>query len=390
MMTRADAASAPQGLRGARFALGILAFCVFGGVTTETLPVGLLPQISSSFGVSPSVTGLLVSLYAILVAVLAVPLTTLTARLPRKRLLIIATACFVASNLLVAVAPDFAVLCVARALGGVTHAVFFSICIGYATRLVPPAVTGRALALASAGISAGFVLGVPLGTSLGEAIGWRGAFLALAALMSCVLVLVAVRLPPVEQPEPNAADAASRRRRGPFVAVVAANALTYLGHYTLYTYVSVLLLAAGATAGWVGPILLVFGFLGLLGVWVAGPQLDRRPRRSALLVLGLLTAGILGTGASLPLLVPVLIAAAVWNGAFGPVASIYQSAAVRADATSPDLAGAWVVATSNLGIACGAALGGAIFAGPGLRGVAWAAAIAVALSLTVIAARTER
>lgn len=382
-MTDVRTSPARPSLSGARPGLLIIGLCVFGGVTTETLPVGLLPQISSTFRVSESATGLLVSLYAVVVTVLAVPLTILTARLPRKSLLLIATGCFAASNLLVALAPDFAVLGAARALGGITHAVFFSICIGYAARLVPPVLTGRALALASAGISAGFVLGVPLGTSLGAAAGWRGAFLALAALMSCLLILVAVALPPVNASSRDTRSA-ERHPRRPFIAVLSSNALTYLGHYTLFTYVSVLLIRSGAAATWVGPILLVFGCLGLVGLWLAGPRLDHRPRGTALVTLGLLAAGILATGAGVPFLVPVLIAAAVWNLAFGPVASIHQTAAVRVDATSPDLAGAWVVATSNAGIAGGAALGGAILAGAGLRPVAWTAAAVVVLAVVVV------
>jgi predicted MFS family arabinose efflux permease len=376
------AADRGPGLGAARPGLLILALSVFAGVTTETLPVGLLPAIGRSFGVSASTTGLLVTLYAGLVALLAVPLTLATRRIPRKRLLLLATGCFVVSNVLSAVAPGFAVLAVARGLGGVTHAVFFSVCIGYAARLVPPSRTGAALALASSGISAGFVLGVPLATALGDAVGWRASFAALAAVMAVAFALVATRLPAVaapvrrERPEPG--------RRPRLVAAVTSNALLYAGHYTLYTYVSVLLLGAGAARNAVGPILLVFGGLGLVGVWLAGPRLDRRFRATALAVLVVLCVGVLGTGAGYPGLVPVIVAGAVWNAAFGPTASIYQTAAVRTGATTEDLAGAWVVATSNAGIAAGAALGGLVLDASGIRAVAWAAAVPVALAGAVV------
>ncbi len=371
-----------QGLGAARPGLLVLSLSVFAGVTTETLPVGLLPTISRTFGVAQSTTGLLVSLYAGLVALLAVPLTLATRRIPRKRLLVIATSCFLLSNVLSALAPSFAVLAVARALGGTAHAVFFSLCIGYAARLVPPARTGRALALASAGISAGFVLGVPLATVLGNAVGWRGSFAALSALMALALILITVRLPGVEAAVSQEPPGPGRRRG--LVAVVTSNALVYLGQYTLYTYVSVLLLRSGAGSSAVGPILLVFGGFGLVGVWIAGPQLDRRPRSSAIVVLALLGAGLVGTGASFPSLTLVIIAGAVWNGAFGPVASVHQTAAVRTRAASPDLAGAWVVATSNVGIALGAALGGGILDDAGIQNVAWAAAVAIAMAVSVV------
>ena len=135
-------------------------------------------------------------------AALAVPLTLATRLVPRKRLLLMTTSCFVVSNLVSALAPSFAILAVGRAFGGAAHALFFSVCIGYATRLVPAAQTGRALALMSAGVSAGFVLGVPLATALGNAVGWRGAFAALATLM-------------VPGPGADQREAASRQRTGP-------------------------------------------------------------------------------------------------------------------------------------------------------------------------------
>ncbi len=347
------------------------------------LPVGLLPAISRTFGESESTTGLLVSLYAAFVAVLAVPLTLATravraqaaaadrhGRLCRQQ------------TLLAALAPSFWALAGARALGGTVHALFFSVCIGYAARLVPPGLTGRALALASTGASAGFVLGVPLATALGNAVGWRGAFLALAVLMAVVFVAVAVKLPPVEHA--TGRDLLDPRRRRRLLAATASDVLVYLGHYTLYTYVSVLLLHAHAGSGAVGPILLGFGALGLIAISVSGPRLDHHFRRSTIAVLAVLLIGIAGTGAGFPSLGLVLLAGAIWNAAFGPVASIFQTAAVRTNATSPDLAGAFVNAASNVGIGGGAALGSIVLHQAGIRSVAWAATACIALALAVV------
>lgn len=382
MVDDAEQADPGTGLGPARPGLLILALSVFTGVTTETLPVGLLPSISRTFGVEESTTGLLVSLYAALVAVLAVPLTLVTRRLPRKRLLLLATGCFLASNVLSALAPTFAVLAVARAVGGATHAIFFSLCIGYAARLVPAARTGAALALASTGVSAGFVLGVPLGTAIGNAIGWRGAFAGLAVLMAVAFVLIAVGLPAVE----TSVDRGDRQPGGRIrlLAATGSNALAYTGHYALYTYVTVLLLHAGADAGLVAPILLLFGGCGLLAVVVVGRQLDRHFRRGSLVVLTVLCAGLLGTGKSGSGLALVVIAGCFWNGAFGPVAAIHQTAAIRTGATTEDCAGAWVVATSNVGIAAGAALGGAVLNAAGISTVAVVAAVPLALAAVVV------
>jgi len=111
-----------------------LASCL--AVTTEMLPVGLLPDIGAAFAVPDSVTGLLVGLYAVMVAALAVPLTVLTTRFARKPLLLTTVAGYALSNALVAMAPVFAVVAAGRTVGGVTHALLFSLVIGYAPRLV--------------------------------------------------------------------------------------------------------------------------------------------------------------------------------------------------------------------------------------------------------------
>jgi predicted MFS family arabinose efflux permease len=288
----------------------------------------------------------------------------------------------VLSNALAALAPTLAVLAVARALGGASHAVFFSVCIGYATRLVPAADTGRALALVSAGISAAFVLGVPLGTALGTAVGWRGAFVALTVVMAVAVALMALRLPPVQAPSTAGRDVPARRRS--LVAAVASNGLCYTGQYTIYTYVTVLLLRSGALPAAVGPILLVFGVLGLLGVWIAGPRLDRHFRRTALTVLAVVVIAVLAVGAAVPALAAVIVAGGIWNAAFGPVASVYQTAAVRTEAVSADLAGAWINATANIGIGAGAAIGGAVLGLGGISAVAWTAAAIIALAAVVV------
>src|SRR4051794_28268386 len=179
-----------QGLRANLPGLLSLALASCLAVTTEVLPVGLLPDIGATFAVSESVTGLLVSLYAVMVATLAVPLTVATSRFGRKPLLLTTLLCYALSNALVAAAPVFAVVAIGRTIGGITHALFFSLVIGYAPRLVSRADVGRALALAAGGSSAGMVLGVPLCTSLGTAAGWRASFAVLAVLSILTFALV--------------------------------------------------------------------------------------------------------------------------------------------------------------------------------------------------------
>jgi predicted MFS family arabinose efflux permease len=350
-------------------------------VTTEMLPVGLLPAIGDAFRVSASVTGLLVTLYAVMVATLAVPLTIVTARFGRKPLLLSTLAGYVVCNALVAVAPSFAVVAVGRTIGGISHALFFSLCIGYAPRLVAARDVGRALAIAGSGVSAGFVLGVPLSTSLGTALGWRWSFGVLAAAAVMVLAVVARTLPRVSNERP-AESGTGRRSR--LVAVGAANVLTWIGQFIVYTFVTVLLLSAGLAPGLVGPWLLAFGACGIVGLFCTARTLDSATRWTAVAVLVCVLGGLLGVAVAFPVLTWVLVAAGVWNGAFGGMASVYQTCAVRTHAVSPEMAGAWINATANVGIAGGAAIGAVLLDAVGVADLPWAAMGPIAAALVIV------
>ncbi len=357
-----------------------LASCL--AVTTEVLPVGLLPDIGATFAVSDSVTGLLVSLYAVMVAALAVPLTVATSRFGRKPLLLTTLLGYALSNALVAAAPTFAVLAIGRTVGGVTHALFFALVIGYAPRLVSRGDVGRALAIAASGATTGMVLGVPLSTSVGHAAGWRAPFAALA-VMSILTVFLVRRLLPSVSHEPLSGGSVGAGR-GALVAVSASNLLAFLGQFTVYTFVSVLLLSSGVRAVFVGPILLACGACGLVALWWVGRNLDRSPRRTAVVLLAVVVGSIVTLGGSWPTLAAVIATIVVWNGAFGGMPSIYQACAVRTHALSPELAGAWVNATANVGIAGGAAIGAGLLRTAGLSALPWVGAALIVLSLVVV------
>ena len=374
----------PGTVRDATGGIVALALATFVAITTELVPIGLLPQMSDDLAVTESIAGLLVTVYALMVAVLAVPLVLVTRRLPRKGLLLGTLVAYTLSNVLVAVAPSFGVVAGARALGGIAHAIFFSVAIGYASRLVSHQFTGRALALVTAGASAGFVLGVPLSTALGAAVGWRAAFAVLGGACALAVVLVTLVLPAVDGGGAPAADEARSTNRARLAVVATTNSLTYLGQYTVYTYVAVLLLAAGLHEVAVGPVLLGLGALGLVGTAYAVTALDKHPRRSTILVLFSVALGLLALGVVFPSLAGVLVAAAVWSAGFGAVASVFQTAAIRTRGASPDVIGALVNSTANVGIGGGAALGALVLAGPGLEWLPYLGAGIVGAGLVVV------
>ncbi len=210
------------------------------------------------------------------------------------------------------------------------------------------------------------MLGVPLSTSLGTAVGWRWSFAVLAVGCAAIVVLVAVLLPAVAAEIPPRRDRDDTRRgRSRLGIVVTANGLLFGGQYTAYTYISVILLASGVSAGAVGPVLLLFGALGLIGLWAAARFLDRSPRTLAITVTAVIIGGMVAVAVAIPSAAGVVVAAGVWLAAFGAIPSTFQVAALRASGGTADVAGAFVNATANFGIGTGAALGAVVVAGPG-------------------------
>lgn len=380
-MSAADDRISPRAAVG----LGVVMLAAVIAIVTELVPVGLLPQLSRALHLADSTTGLLITVYAALVAVLAVPITRLTFRLPRKPLLVATVAVYGAANLLIALAPDFAVVCIGRALGGVAHALFFSLAYAAAGSLVPPRMQGRAYTLVTAAVPIGAIVGVPLATAIGAAAGWRVAFVGLAVLSGVVAVVAVVGLP--RTAAPVAPPPGTRARPGLLVGVGVANVVAFLANYSLYTYVSALLLAAGVQEGSLAGALLVLGGAGACGLWLAGVVIDRRPRvglAGALLIAAVCVTALLLPGGP----IGALVAAAAWVLGFGAVPVLFAAACIRTGSVSTEVAAAVNNSASNIGIGGGAAIGGVVLAGSGLSAVvATAAGCFAAAALLVLVLR---
>ena len=362
----------------------VLGLACFFAITTELMPVGLLGTMSASLNVSMSQMGVVVTVYALAVAILALPLTVLTTRFPRKTILIATLAGYTMSNLMVALAPSFAVVCAGRVVGGIAHALFFSVASAYATRMVPPRLAGRAIAFVYSGSSLGFVLGVPIATTVGEHLGWRVA-IGGVAVATAVLALVALAFLPSVRGEshPHLGSVKSWSRSG-LLAVAVADLLLFAGHYVVYTFIGPYLEGAGLGADSIGSALLVLGGTGIVGLLVAGTFVDRAPRQTLLTAVGVMALAL----AALPFvhgsLTGTFVVAGIWMAANGTTGTLFMAAAIRTGGVSPDIAGALVNAASNVGIAGGAALGSAAFGATGLSALPFAAAVVLAGSFTVI------
>lgn len=176
-------------------ALLALATAVFVTSLTETLPAGVLPAMSADLGVGEAAAGQAVTVYALGTALTAVPLAARTAGWRRKRLLLTAVAGFAAANTVTAVSSSYALTLGARFLAGVAAGLAWALLAGYARRIAPPHLQGRAVAVAMTGIPLALSLGVPAGTFLADAVGWRAAFAAMTVIAVGLLGWIALAVP---------------------------------------------------------------------------------------------------------------------------------------------------------------------------------------------------
>lgn len=347
-------------VRGRSFGLWTLSAAVFVVVTGEMSPVGLLPAMSADLRVSPGTVGLLMTGYAGVVAISAAPLTALSARLPRKALLLGLMATFVVTNMVVAIAPVYPLLLVVRLLGGAAHGVFFAIVVGLAVRISTGQRSGRSTAIVFFGISVALVLGVPLVTALASLVGWRGSYAVLAGVCALVTLLAVITVAPVDTPKPGglrALPAVSRIAGIP--AVLAATVLICLGHFTTYTYISEFLThRTGLALGTVTVLLAVYGVSGLVGTWLAGLTVDRWPRASLLAAAGVIALTFILLAALGQSPVAVVLAVSIWGAGFTALPVCLQHTVVRVAPQATDPASAFYGSAFNIGIGGGALLGG--------------------------------
>ncbi len=367
-----------------------LAGAIFVSVTSEFLPTGLLPDMAKGLGVGVATTGLLVSIFAGTVVAATTPLTTLTRRISRKRLVIVVLVVISVANVLAGLAPNYGVLVGARILGGAAHGLFWGVVATYPAYLVAGKRLGRAIAITAAGGSAAFVLGVPVGTAIGHALGWRTAFLLIGGIVLVLALVVVVFLPPVQHRQPLATGEIplplreDRSLRG-VILLCAAILTLMIGQNTLSTYVAPWLTgAAGLPSASVPMLLFLFGGAGAVGLVLAGFVADRLPKRGFVAMVLLVMASVLVLALAVRSTPVELVAFTVWGVAFGGVPALLQTRMMRtASPRTRDVAGALQTTAFNVGIGGGALLGSVLLdtAGLGSLPVAMILFLAVGLAL---------
>ena len=381
-------------------ALWALTLSAFAIGTTEFVIVGLLPTIAADLAVSLPSAGLLVSLYALGVAIGAPVLTALTGRVPRKHLLLGLMVIFTIGNLLAWMAPGYATLMGARVITGLAHGVFFSIGSTIATSLVSKDKAASAIALMFSGLTVALVTGVPLGTWIGQHFGWQATFLAVAVLGVIALIGSALLVPAnIAGSAPSSlATQFAVLKKPRLLLVYAMTTLGYGGTFIAFTYLApILQQVSGFSASSVGLVMLVYGVSVAFGNIWGGKLADRKgPVRALQIVFGLLAAVLLVLTFTAPHTWLVLATVLAWGAvAFGNVPGLQVYVVKRAEIDAPkaiDVASGLNIAAFNVGIALGAWAGGLIVARFGLMATPWVGALVVvgAFGLTTLAGWLDR
>ncbi|WP_323916570.1 MFS transporter [Aeromonas caviae] len=381
----------------ALFALTLSAFAIG---TTEFVIVGLIPTIAEQLNVSLPSAGLLVSLYALGVAIGAPVLTALTGKLPRKWLLVGLMALFTVGNLLAWQALGYESLIVARILTGLAHGVFFSVGSTIATGLVAKEKAASAIAIMFSGLTVALVTGVPLGTWIGQVFGWRETFLVVS-LLGLVAMVGSMLLVPGNLPKGAASsvrEQLSVLTRKPLLLVYAKTALGYGGAFTAFTFLApILQQVSGFSAGAVSLILLVYGVSVAVGNIWGGKLADRMGPLPALkLLFAGLAVVLLVLTFTAPHPVLAVLTVLVWGAfAFGNVPGLQVLVVKQAERHTPnavDVASGLNIAAFNVGIALGSVVGGFVVEHLGLMHTPWIGALIVLLAygLTHVSEAGER
>lgn len=363
-------------------ALLLLSFGVLVTVTAESLPAGLMPELSADLNVSSAQIGLLISVWALTVIVTSIPLTRASARFDRRLVIAVALAAFALANVATAFAPGYEFAFATRILAAIAHGAFWAVVMVYATALLSPAHLGRGLAIVTGGGTAATIIGLPLATLVAQGLGWRAAFVGLGAIALLLGAVVVLKMPP-HLPSPATHGERTSVLRDPSLPALAAfgvvAVLIATAQFASFTYIRPYLeVSASIEAGWAAGLLFVYGAAGLLGVVAAAVAADRYPRGSLLVVLIVLVAAFIALTVASRSLPIVIVALMVWGFALGAVFPLLQTILMRTSTPrTRNLAGAGIVVLFNLGIAAGPAIGAVVGGAESPTSITAASAVAI-------------
>lgn len=389
-------ASAPDRARSAsRLPLLALGLASFGIGTTEFVIMGLLPNVAQDLAVTIPQAGLLVTGYALSVTFGSPFLAVATARLDRRRALLLLMAVFIAGNALCAIAANYWLLMGARIVTALCHGAFFGLGAVVASALVEPRQRAQAIAMMFAGLTLANVLGVPFGTAIGEALGWRTTFWAVVAIGLVAAAALATWLPR-DIPVPAVAFRQEARSIAStqVVLAMAISVLASASLFSVFTYIAPILQdVTHLSAHGVTIMLLIFGVGLTIGNVIGGRLGDWKLMPSVIGIFCVLMPVLALFSFTSHMVVPAAVTLFVWGALVFALVSPLQMRVVTAAADAPNLASTVNQGAFNFGNATGAWVGGlAITWGMAYNHLPYigVSLAAVALVLTIVSHGIDR